>query len=192
MSGQRLGVYGALAERRAVLTSTAGELFGVHNNAPNGGDQRLRLIGLTSNSSQPVAIAVSRSLSNTYADRPMIGMSRVCGSFLRVRTGSQRSTTGISRSIRITSGRSVKANLQPFSLSLERENLEIADPLKAHLEHVEVVVVVFDVEHFGHDPPLPISSSLDHLVGAGEQRRRHGEAEHLAVWWLTSSSNLVG
>jgi hypothetical protein len=26
-----------------------------------------------------------------------------------------------------------------------RENLEIADPLKAHLEHVEVVVVVFDV-----------------------------------------------
>jgi len=33
---------------------------------------------------------------------------------------------------------------------LRRQNLEIADPLKAHLEHVAVVVVVFDVEHFGH------------------------------------------
>ena len=28
---------------------------------------------------------------------------------------------------------------------LNRENLEIANPLKAHLKHVEVVVVVFDV-----------------------------------------------
>jgi hypothetical protein len=28
---------------------------------------------------------------------------------------------------------------------LRRENLEIADSLKAHLEHVEVVVIVFDV-----------------------------------------------
>jgi hypothetical protein len=41
-----------------------------------------------------------------------------------------------------------------------RENLEIADPLKPHLEHVEVVVVVFDVEHFGHDAdPIPRSPS---------------------------------
>jgi hypothetical protein len=32
--------------------------------------------------------------------------------------------------------------------------VEIVDSLKAHLEHVEVVVVVFDVEHFGHDQPL--------------------------------------
>jgi hypothetical protein len=37
---------------------------------------------------------------------------------------------------------------------LSRENLEIADPLKAHLEHVEVVIIVFDVEYFGHDNPL--------------------------------------
>ena len=41
-------------------------------------------IGLTSNSSQPVATAFSRSLSSANADIPMIGMSRVCGSFLRV------------------------------------------------------------------------------------------------------------
>src|SRR5262245_48340555 len=81
---------------------------------------------------------------------PMIGISRVCGSFFRARTGCHRSTTGISRSIRMTSGCSVTADLQPFSLSSAGENLKIADPLKAHLEHVEVVIVVFDVEHFGH------------------------------------------
>jgi hypothetical protein len=33
---------------------------------------------------------------------------------------------------------------------LSREDLKIADPLKARLEHVEVVVVMFDVKHFGH------------------------------------------
>ena len=31
------------------------------------------------------------------------------------------------------------------------EHLEIAKQLKPRLEHVAVVVVVFDVEHFGHD-----------------------------------------
>jgi len=34
--------------------------------------------------------------------------------------------------------------LRPFSLYLSRENLEIAEQLKPRLEHVEVVVVVFD------------------------------------------------
>src|SRR5262245_8299602 len=108
-------------------------------------------IGLASNSSHPVAMACSRSLSSACADMPMIGMSWVCGSFLRRRTDSQRSTSGISRSIRITSGCSVTANSQPFLTVLRRENLEIAKQLKARLEHVDVVVVVFDVEHFGHD-----------------------------------------
>src|SRR5215471_3221570 len=56
---------------------------------------------------------------------------------------------------------------------LRCENLEAAAQLEARLEHVQVVVVVFDVEHFGHvtDSVLLtaalITSSLNHLVGAG-------------------------
>src|SRR5436190_20786730 len=103
-------------------------------------------IGLASNASQPEAMAFSRSLSSASADMPMIGMSRVCGSFLRRRTASQRSSSGISRSIRVL-GRSQPAACLAV---LSCENLEVAAQLEARPEHVQVVVVVFDVEHFGH------------------------------------------
>jgi Major Facilitator Superfamily/ATP dependent DNA ligase domain len=68
-----------------------------------------------------------RSLASAYADMPMIGMVWVRGSFLRVRTGSQRSVTGISRSIRITSGCSVTANLQPCLLSSAARTWKLPD-----------------------------------------------------------------
>src|SRR4029450_663265 len=39
----------------------------------------------------------------------------------------------------------------PFLAILRRQHLEIAEKLEPHLEHEDVVVVVFDVKHFGHD-----------------------------------------
>src|SRR5260370_24565945 len=66
---------------------------------------------------------------------------------------------------------------------LSCENLEVAAQLEARPEHVQVVVVVFDVEHFGHvsDSVLLtaalITSSLDHLVGAQQYRRWNCDAD---------------
>jgi hypothetical protein len=40
--------------------------------------------------------------------------------------------------------------------------------------------------------PLGELVLLDHLVGDGEQRRRHIDAERLAVLRLMTNSNLVG
>src|SRR5437868_7051439 len=42
-------------------------------------------------------------------------------------------------------------HLAPFLAVLRRKHLEIAEQLEPHLEHIDVVVVVFDVKHFGHD-----------------------------------------
>src|SRR6266436_10444045 len=66
---------------------------------------------------------------------------------------------------------------------LRCENLKAAAQLEARLEHVQVVVVVFDVKHFGHDSVLLtaalITSSLDHLVGRLQPRLGDGESERL-------------
>jgi putative ABC transport system substrate-binding protein len=35
--------------------------------------------------------------------------------------------------------------------AIRRQDLEIAEQLEPHLEHEDVVVVVFHVKHFGHD-----------------------------------------
>jgi hypothetical protein len=63
---------------------------------------------------------------------------------------------------------------------LRRENLEIADPLKAHLEHVEIVVVVFDVEHFSHVAvPVLLDGRSNYLVTRSPRRR--GRAASVAL-----------
>src|SRR5262249_43732964 len=42
-----------------------------------------------------------------------------------------------------------------------RHNLEVAQQLEPHLEHIDVVVVILDVEHFGHDAAsIPLSRAL--------------------------------
>src|SRR5258708_33697267 len=51
-------------------------------------------------------------------------------------------------------------HLAPFLATLRRQHLEIAEQLEPHLEHKDVVVVVFDVEHFGHDAAsIPLRTS---------------------------------
>jgi hypothetical protein len=61
--------------------------------------------------------------------------------------------------------------------------------LEARLEHVQVVVVVFDVEHFGHvadSVPTLITSSLNHLVGAaGRKPRQPVAAGSVLPRWLS-------
>jgi hypothetical protein len=86
-------------------------------------------------------MAVSRSLSNAYADMPMIGMSRVCGSPHRLPSVNDRHFEVHQNYVRVLG----HGQLAALIAVLSRENLEIADPLKARFEHVEVVVVVFDV-----------------------------------------------
>src|SRR5215467_1174029 len=55
-------------------------------------------------------------------------------------------------------------HLAPFLAVLGRDNLEIPKKLKPHFEHIDVVVVVFDVKHFDHDaaPPLRAASLPGH------------------------------
>src|SRR6516164_9214259 len=62
---------------------------------------------------------------------------------------------------------------------LRHENLEIADPLKARLEHVEVVVIVFDIQHFSHDV-ASVSLMTPALVGE-RGRRQHTERARRAA-----------
>ena len=89
----------------------------------------------------------------------MMGMSQVCGLPLSLRVASQPSTTGISRSIRMISGRSLSHYAALLAI-LRRQHLEIAEKLEPHLEHEDVVVVVFDIKHFGHD-----AASISLLTG---------------------------
>ena len=98
-------------------------------------------IGLASNASHPVAMACSRSLASAGA----VGMSRVCGSLLRRRTGSQRINVWhfqVHQNYVRVLGRSQLA--APLAV-VGCENLKITDQLEPRLEYVDVVVVVFDL-----------------------------------------------
>src|SRR5262245_9052949 len=57
--------------------------------------------------------------------------------------------------------------LAPFLAVLGRENLEIPKKLEPHFEHIDVVVVVFDIKHLDHEAaPLPLRTAglLGHLA----------------------------
>src|SRR5215468_628347 len=66
-----------------------------------------------------------------------------------------------------------RRHLAPFLAVRGRENLEIPKKLKPHFEHIDVVVVVFDVKHFDHDAaPLPLRTAglLAHLALIGPEQ----------------------
>jgi hypothetical protein len=102
-------------------------------------------IGLASNSSHSVAMAFSRSLSTACADRLMIGIWPDWASFL----AAHYFPTVIDRHFEIHQD-DVRAlgrgQLVTLLTIIGRENLEIANAFKAHLEHVEVIVVVSEKE----------------------------------------------
>src|SRR5215831_6896455 len=82
-----------------------------------------------------------------------------------------------------------------------RYNLEIAQELEPHLEHVDVVLVVLDVQYFGHDaasiplsrvlasPACGLMSSLELFTGAPTRPgRRTVKTEPLPGWLATVTS----
>src|SRR5262249_8261578 len=76
---------------------------------------------------------------------------------------------------------------------LRCENLEAAAQLEARLEHVQVVVVVFDVEHLGHDQPL--FRSAPHSITSSARASSVGGISRLsalAVFRFKINSNLTG
>src|SRR5262245_31759046 len=111
----------------------------------------------------------------------MIGKWTVWASFLRRRTTSQQSASGISRSIRMMSGRSVNANLQPCSLSLDARTSKSPTCSRRILSMYRLssscsmysTLITWPV------PDVRLVYLLNHLGGPSEQGGRHFEPNRL-------------
>ena len=129
--------------------------------APNGRDQALEFDRLGIELVAPCGdglLALALHRMRGHADDWDVPGLRIV---LETPHGFQRSLSGISRSIRITSGRSVAANLQPFSLSSAASTSKPPRSSRRVLSMLQVVVVVFDVEHFGHVAnSVPLTAAL--------------------------------
>src|SRR5215471_2425988 len=80
-----------------------------------------------------------------------------------------------------------RRHLAPFLAVLGRENLEIPKQLKPHFEHIDVVVVVFDVKHFDHEVApsrcgLPACSAIYHCFTGAD---RHTRFAKLKLDWAS-------
>src|SRR6266513_157402 len=67
--------------------------------------------------------------------------------------------------------------------TLRRQHLEIAEQLEPHLEHIDVVVVIFDVKHFGHD-----AASISLRTGGLLCTSRRMRSTRSAGWNLSLTS----
>jgi hypothetical protein len=132
-------------------------------------------IGLASNSSHPVAMAfftlALHRMRGHADDRDVLGLRIVLETPHGFPTIVVRHFKVHQNHVRVLGrGQSVALLAVPRC-----ENLEAAAQLESRLEHVQVVVVVFDVEHFGHVAysillmAALITSSFDDLVGEGKQ-----------------------
>src|SRR4029077_11694981 len=71
----------------------------------------------------------------------------------------------------------------PLLAILRRQHLEIAEKLEPHLEHEDVVVVVFDIKYFGHD-----AASISLLTGALLCTSQRMRSTSSAGWNLSLTS----
>jgi len=110
---------------------------------------RSNSIGLVSNSLHPAASAFSRSPASAWADSAMTGMSRVCGSPLSL--GFPAVHDGHFKIHQDDIGALADRHCAALLAIFRRQHLEVAEQLEPHLEHEDVVIVVFHVKHFGHD-----------------------------------------
>src|SRR5262249_8806738 len=137
-----------------LLTRSAGELFRIRNDAPNSGDQRLELDWfdiepVAARGNGLLALAVQRMRGHAN-DRDVAGLRILLETAHGLPAVKERHFEVDQDYVRALG----QCQLAALLAVLRSENFEIVDPLKAHLEHIEVVVVVFDIEHFGHDQPL--------------------------------------
>src|SRR3984893_5625100 len=64
---------------------------------------------------------------------------------------------------------------------LRRQHLEIAEQLEPHLEHIDVVVVVFDVKHFGHDAASILLTTAGLLCTSRRMRSTRSAGRNLSL-----------
>src|SRR6516162_7260867 len=70
-----------------------------------------------------------------------------------------------------------RGHLAALLAILRRQHLEIAEQLEPHLEHEDVVVVVLDVKHFGHD-----AASIPLLTAGALYTSRRMRSTRSAGW----------
>ncbi len=139
--------------------STFGILFGVRNHAPDGCDQTLEFdrfgIELVAARGNGLLALAGHRMRGHSDDRDVAGLWMSLEPSHGFPAVNNRHFEVHQNYVRALGHGQLAALLAVVG----REDLEIAKQLKPSLEHVEVVVVVLDVEQFGHDEVAPLHVS---------------------------------
>src|SRR5262249_42801940 len=133
---------------------------------------RSNSIGFVSNSSHPAASALSRSPASACAERaalePLRSFPAVDDWHFEVHQDDIGALTD--------------RHCAAFLAILGRQHLEIAEQLEPHLEHINVVVVVFDVKHFGPDAAsIPLLTDADFFCTSQRTRSTRSAGWNLSL-----------